>query len=129
MASDTPESALRAYIHVLEALDVETALPFYYVPSMFIAPQGVFAAPDVGTLRTLLAQFIEQQRTQSYRRTDISNLSCRMIPRGLASCSGVFVRYNAGGEEFARVGFTYTMREENGSWKIVVAAVHEPVAA
>jgi hypothetical protein len=38
------------------------------------------------------------------------------------------VRFNTGGEEITRLGFTYTMRNA-GSWKIIVAVVHEPVAA
>jgi hypothetical protein len=38
------------------------------------------------------------------------------------------VRFNTSGEEIARLGFTYTMRNA-GSWKVIVAVVHEPVAA
>ena len=45
--TDDPEAALHAYIRALEPLDPEAALPFYHVPSMFIAPQGVFAAAEV----------------------------------------------------------------------------------
>jgi hypothetical protein len=43
-------------------------------------------------------------------------------------CAFDFVRFNASGGEIARTGFTYTMRNA-GSWKIVVAALHDPVAA
>ncbi len=32
------------------------------------------------------------------------------------------------GEEIARLGFTYTMRHV-GSWRIIVAALHEPNSA
>jgi len=127
--TDNPEAALRAYIHALETLDPEAALPFYHLPSMFIATQGVFAAPDAATLRSLLAQFMSQLRAQSYRRTHISGLEVRALSSGLASCTGVFVRFNASDQEIARPGFTYTMRNSGGSWKIVVAAVHDPLTA
>jgi len=127
--TDTPEATLRAYIRAFETLDPEAALPFYHLPSMFIAPQGVFAAPDAGTVRALLAQFMGQLRAQSYRHTDISGLEVRALSSELASCTGVFVRFNASGQEIARPGFTYTMRNSGGSWKIVVAAVHDPLTA
>jgi hypothetical protein len=127
--TDSPHSALHAYLRAFEALDPEAVLQFYHVPSMFIAPQGVFAAPDVGSLRALLAQFMGQLRAQSYSRTDVSGLQARMLSSGLASCTGVFVRFDAGGQEIARTGFTYTMRNSNGSWRIVVAAVHDPLEA
>jgi hypothetical protein len=126
--TDSPESAFHAYIRAFETLDPEAALPFYHLPGMFIAPQRVFAVPDTNTARTLLSQFMGQLRSQSYRRTEVVGLTVRNLSPDLASCAGTFVRFNASGEEIARVGFTYTMRNA-GSWKIIVAAVHEPVAA
>jgi hypothetical protein len=109
-------------------LDPEAALPFYHLPAMFIAPQSVFAVPDTDTARALLSQFMAQLRSQSYRRTEVVGLTVRKLSPGLASCAGTFVRFNTGDEEIARVGFTYTLRDA-GSWKIIVAVVHEPVAA
>jgi hypothetical protein len=123
--TDTPE--FNAYMQALETLDPERALPFYHLPSMFIAPQGVFPVPDVNAGRALLSQFMGQLRSQSYRRTEVVGLAVRNLSPDLASCAGTFVRFNASGQEIARVGFTYTMRNA-GSWKIVVAALHDPVA-
>jgi hypothetical protein len=126
--SDTPASAFTAYIKAFETLDPEVAVPFYHVPALFVAPQGVFAAPDANAARALLTQYMDQLRSQSYRRTDVHGLKVSPLSSGLANCSGVFVRFNASGAEIARLGFTYTMRESGGSWKIVVAIVHDPVA-
>jgi hypothetical protein len=53
--TDDPESAFKAYMRGLETLNPEAALPFYHLPCMFIAPQGVFTAPDAETARTLLS--------------------------------------------------------------------------
>jgi len=125
--TDRPELAFSSYMKAFETLDPEMALPFYHLPSMFIAPQGVFSVPDTNTARALLSQFMGQLRSQSYRRTEVVDLTVRALSPDLASCAGTFVRFNASGGEMARVGFTYTMRNA-GSWKIVVAAVHDPVA-
>ncbi|MFY9820629.1 MAG: hypothetical protein WAM82_04555 [Thermoanaerobaculia bacterium] len=125
---DDPESAFHAYLRAFETLDPEAALPFYHLPGMFIAPQGVFAFPDANTARALLSEFMGQLRSQSYRRTEVVGLTVRKLSLGLATCAGTFVRFNTGGEEIARLGFTYTLRNA-GSWKIIVAVVHEPVAA
>ncbi len=126
--SDNPESAFQTYLQAFETLDPEAALPFYHLPSMFIAPQGVFVVPDAKTARTLLSQFMGQLRSQSYRRTELAGLTVRRLSPDLASCGGTFVRFNTRGEQITRVGFTYTMRHA-GPWKIVVAALHEPVEA
>ncbi len=126
--TDDPESVFRTYMRAFETLDPEAALPFYDLPSMFIAPQGVFVVPNADTARALLSQFMAQLRSQSYRRTEVVGLKVRKLSPGLASCTGTFVRFNTNDEEITRLGFTYTMRIA-GSWKIVVAALHEPVAA
>jgi hypothetical protein len=124
-----PKSAFLAYVQAFEELDPETVLPFYQFPAMFIAPQGVVAAPDEGTARTLLTQFMGQLRAQSYRRTQVADLVVRRLSPSLALCSGLFVRFNASGQEISRLGFTYTLRSNAGSWQIVVALLHEPAAA
>jgi hypothetical protein len=125
--TDSPESAFFAYIRAFETLDPEAALPFYHLTGMFIAPQGAFAVPDTNTARALLSQFMGQLRSQSYRPTEVVGLTVRKLSPGLASCAGTFVRFNTSGEEITRLGFTYIMRY-SGSWKIIVAVVHEPVA-
>ncbi len=125
--TDNPEAAFHTYMQAFETLDPEAALPFYYLPSMFIAPQGIFVVPDTNTARTLLSQFMGQLRSQSYRCTELRELAVRKLSADLATCAGTFVRFNSGGEEIARAGFTYIMRNA-GSWKIIVAALYEPVA-
>src|SRR5512138_72924 len=97
--TDSPESAFHDYLQAFETLDPEAALPFYHLPCMFIAPQGVFAAPDAITVRALLSQFMGQLRSQSYRRTEVVGLTVRQLSPGLASCAGMFVRFHIGGEE------------------------------
>ena len=126
--TDSPELAFHAYLQAFETLDPEAALPFYHLPCMFIAPQGVFVAPDIHTARALLSQFMGQLRSQSYHRTEVAGFTVRKLSPNLASCAGTFMRFNVGGEEITRLGFTYTLRD-TGSWKIIVAALHEPVAA
>src|SRR5438034_11458626 len=125
---NNPETVFLAYVRAFETLDPEVVLPFYNLPSMFVTPQTVFAVPDANTARALLSQFMGQLRSQSYRRTEVLGLTVRNLSPDLASCAGTFVRFNASGGEIARVGFTYTMRNA-GSWNIIVAALHDPVAA
>jgi hypothetical protein len=125
--TESAESAFHAYIRAFETLDPDSALRFYHVPGMLIAAQGVFPVSDTDTARKLVSQFMAQLRSQSYRRTEVVDLTVRQLSQVLASCAGTFVRFNTAGEEIARLGFTYTMRHSD-SWKIVVAILHEPVA-
>lgn len=122
--TDNPELIFNKYMQAVETLDTEAVLPFYHLPIMLIAQQGVFVALDTNTLRASLSQFMEQLRNQSYRRTEVEGLTVRKLSLDLALFSGTFVRFNTNDEEITRLGFTYTMRNA-GSWKIVVAAAYE----
>lgn len=128
MTGDDPESAFHAYIGAFESLNVEVVLPFYHLPGLFISPQGVFVTSDVNTTRALLTQFMDGLWAQSYRRTEVSGFKVSQLSSGLASCVGVFTRFNVDGKEISRVGFNYILRHSGGSWKIVVAAIHDPLA-
>jgi hypothetical protein len=126
--TDSPALAFHAYIRAFETLDPETAVPFYHLPGLFIAPQGLFAMPDTNTARALVSQVMAQLRGQSYSRTEVVSFTVHTLSSDLAVCAGTFVRFNTGGQEITRMGFTYIMRN-SGAWKIIVAVVHEPVAA
>jgi len=126
---DNPKSTLLAYLQAFENLDPDLVLPFFHLPSMFVVEQGVFVFADANAARTLLTQVMAQLRSQSYLRTEVADLVVRQLSPSLASCTGVFVRISMDGQEIARLGFTYTMRSQAGSWQIVVAILHEPVAA
>jgi len=126
---NSPEAVFHAYIRAVESLDPEVMLPFYHLPSLFISPQAVHRLPDVHAARALLAMVVEQLRAQAYRRTEVSGFKVCSLASGLASCTGVFARFNSADQEIARLGFSYTLRQTDGSWKSVVALVHDPLVA
>lgn len=39
---------------------------------------------------------------------------------------GVAKRFNQADEEMEHFGFTYTLREVEGNWKIIAGVLHEP---
>ena len=122
---DTPEQAFASYIKAFETLDPEAVLRFYHAPSIFIAPQGVFSVADANEARVLLARFMSQMKSQSYKRTEVVGLTVSELSPILVCCAGEFLRFNAEEDVISRVGFTYTLRYEE-NWKIVVAALYEP---
>ena len=121
----TPEETLRSYVSAFETLSPDAMVPFYLLPCMFIAPQGVTVVGDAGAARALASKLIEHARSQGYKRTEIVDLQARRLSESLASLSGVFVRLGAGGEEIGRFGFSYILVRGGEDWRITVALAHE----
>jgi ketosteroid isomerase-like protein len=121
----SPGEMLGSYVSAFESLDVAAVVPFYQLPCTFIRPDGVWVVSDDATLVTLAAHLIDHARSQGYRRTKTLDLVVRRLAAGLATMTGVFIRYNATDEEIGRFGFTYVVRREGGKWKIIVAVAHD----
>jgi hypothetical protein len=120
---------LHAYVRAFETLEVAAITPFYRLPCTFIRPDGVWVVSDETTIVTLVAHLIDHARSQGYRRTDILDLEVRRLAAELATMTGVFVRYDASGQEVGRFGFTYVVRRDGGTWRIVVAIAHDAQTA
>jgi len=121
----SPTEMLNEYVKAFETLEASAVIPFYQLPCTFIRPDGVWVVSDDATAVTLAAHLIDHARSQGYRRTETWDLEVRRLASELAIMTGVFVRYNAAAEEIGRFGFTYIVRGDNGSWKIVVAIAHD----
>jgi len=125
MINMSPEEMLNEYVKAFETLEASAVAPFYQLPCTFIRPDGVWAVSDDATAVTLAAHLIDHARSQGYRRTETRDLEVRRLAAELAMMTGIFVRYNAAAEEIVRSGFTYVVRKDNSSWKIVVAIAHD----
>jgi hypothetical protein len=116
---------LNEYVKAFETLEASAVAPFYQLPCTFIRPDGVWVVSDDATAATLAAHLIDHARSQGYRRTETCDLEVRRLASELAMMTGVFVRHNAAAEEIGRSGFTYLVRRDDNSWKIVVAIAHD----
>jgi hypothetical protein len=121
----SPEEMLNEYVKAFETLEASAVAPFYQLPCTFIRPDGVWMVSDNATAVTLAAHLINHARSQGYRRTETRDLEVRRLASELALMTGVFVRHNAAAEEIGRSGFTYVVRRDDSSWKIVVAIAHD----
>jgi hypothetical protein len=121
----SPTEMLNDYVKAFETLEASAVTPFYQLPCTFIRPDGVWVVSDDATAMTLAAHLIDHAHSQGYRRTETRGLEVRRLASELAMMTGIFVRYNAAAEEIGRSGFTYVVRRDNSSWKIVVAIAHD----
>ena len=125
MMDTGPTEMLNDYVKAFETLEASAVTPFYQLPCTFIRPDGVWVVSDDATAATLAAHLIDHARSQGYRRTETRDLEVKRLAAELAMMTGGFVRYNAAAEEIGRSGFTYIVRRDNSSWKIVVAIAHD----
>lgn len=123
----TPEETFKRYLEAFETLDLKQFIPFYHVPCMFITPAGVFTGLDANSISQISDQVVAQAKQQGYSRSEVpGGTDCKMLGADLAQLSGTIRRLNEAGEQIALFGITYTMRNVDGEWKIIVLAVHAP---
>ena len=130
MGTDEGEAlaVFRRYAAAFESLQATAVVPFLHEPALFISPQGVVALSTAAEVERFFGRVMADLRGQGYAKSEFSDLRQHDLGRDLALVSGVGVWRKATGEELRRFGLTYTLCRTAGSWKLVVAAVHDPDA-
>ena len=129
-APDRQAEIRRFYDRYLEAFHTGNAAavaPFYRVPCLFIADQGVTLLETDAEIERLFGQVIAGLRERNYARSKVRNVQIKDLSARLALFSGLAVRYTMTGEELERLSATYTLRKSDDTgWQIVTVVAHGP---
>jgi ketosteroid isomerase-like protein len=117
-----------AYAQAFEQLEPQAILPYYHQPCLMISPQGVRALSSHNELAAFFSPLMADLRGRGYEKSRFLGLQATSLGSDLALVHGTGVWLAAGGEELQRFGLTYTWRRGDGSWRLVVVAIHEPPA-
>jgi ketosteroid isomerase-like protein len=115
------------YELALESLNASAMLPHCHLPFMFVSSKGVRVMTSPADVNAFLAEMVKTLRNRSYARSEVTDLRVKQMSRGIALVIVSRIRYNTEGERLEWVGETYTFRKTTDGWKIVVAAVHNPI--
>jgi len=120
---------LAEYYRAFSTLEIQSILPYFNEPALFIGAPGVFPVPDHAALTTIINALIEDLRGKGYTRSQFDLREFK--PMGLTSAlaSGVALRYRADGRELERIGISYLLHKTDNTWKIAVMVLHGPETA
>ena len=122
---DSAVRVLAEYYTAFSTLQVQAVLPYFHEPSLFISPQGVFAAPTLSEVTTVFAGAMEGLRAREFGRSELSVGSVKRLSSTAALVTGVAIRYQRSGQELERVGVTYALHKASEVWKIAVIILHD----
>lgn len=114
-----------AYFRAFQTLDPEAVIPYYHVPCMLLAPQGVLVVATAAEARTLFAGMMKGLEARGYAKSESAGLRVTRLSDDTAVLSTRVVRLKADGDELERFGATYSLRRTDAGWKIVVLTVHD----
>jgi hypothetical protein len=118
--------SFRGYAAAFQKLDAREVARHFHIPALLIAPHAVFPLPDAGAVEKEYRRVLGDAAAKGYARTEFSPLLERHLAEDLAVITGNGAWHKASGEELQRFGITYTLRQLQGEWRIVVAAIHDP---
>lgn len=116
---------LHEYYSAFSTLHVDSVLPFFHEPSLFIGPQGVFAAKTHIFVAEAVSPFMEAFRARGFGRTELRVRNLKLLSATAALVEGVAQRYKLDGHELDRAGVTYVLHRTDSGWKIAVVVTHD----
>ncbi len=113
------------YAKSFENLKPSQVLPFYHYPAILISPDKVVAIKNWIEGFVIFKIVMGGLKKRGYDHSHTESLSVRYLSHDLAIVSGIVIRCKKDGTELERFGLTYTLRQVDGDWKIVVGALHD----
>ena len=115
-----------SYTRAFQAFDAKAVATFFHEPSMLVTPRGVLALPNTWAVEQAYAEIMDQLRGGPYASTEFSSARERVLSDELVELSGNGTWVDRDGRRYMPFGFTYTLRQTELGYRIVVALVHAP---
>jgi ketosteroid isomerase-like protein len=113
------------YARAFQSLDPKAVAGHFNEPALLITPQGVVALSSAADVERAYARIMADLPALGYAGTEFSTVHERRLGDDLALVTGGGTWKKASGEKFMPFGMTYTFRRSGGTWRIVVAAIHD----
>jgi hypothetical protein len=126
--SDSALEAFHRYAAGFQSLDPRAVVPCFHEPALGVFPPGVVSLATGGQVEETYRRVMAELPSRGYATTEFWRLTERRLGEDLALVTGNGAWKNAAGEELSRFGLSYMFRRIGGQWKVVVAAVHDPLS-
>ena len=127
---DRIEKAFQQYADAFQALKPAKVLPFFHFPAMLISPEkaAVIGNPIIGFFG--FRKVMKDLKRRCFTRSYTESLKVQQLSDNLAIVTGLVIRYKQCPKEQRETvlecfNLTYTLRQVNGSWKIIVGVLTE----
>jgi ketosteroid isomerase-like protein len=122
---DLIERTYRAYFTVFQMANPRAITPYYHLPAMFISPAGTFALGNAQEAEQFFERLIYALRARGYVRSVLEEVQVKQLSDELALVNARGARYKSDRELLERIHGVYTMRKQDGVWRIAVATMFD----
>ena len=127
--ADTAEEVtefMNSYLLTFDTGHANEIKVFYDAPLFMMGPNGDLRSYEGDKMRRTVKRWRFYLKHYGFERSEWHVLNVNALAEGSAVVSTVVDRFNPEGERFHRGGATYTLRKQDGTWKIFLIQIHEP---
>jgi ketosteroid isomerase-like protein len=124
--ADEVTAFMEDYLHTFDTGHANEIKAFYDAPLFMMGPTGDLRSYEGDKMRRTVKRWRFYLKHYGFERSEWNVLNVNALAEGSAVVSTVVDRYNPKGERFHRSGATYTLRKQDGDWKIFLIQIHEP---
>ena len=124
--AETIERTYRAYFTVFQMANPRTITPYYHVPCMFISSAGTYALGSVQDAERFFERLLYDLRSRGYVRSVLEEVQVKQLSEDLALVNARGTRFKKDDQLLHPMRGVYTMRKQEGVWRIAVAVMFDP---
>lgn len=123
---DLIEKTYRAYFTVFQMGDARAITPYYHVPSLFLSSAGSYALTSIRDTELFFERLIYALKSRGYARSVLTQVQITPLTEDMALVNARGERWKRDGELLERISALYTMRKQDGTWRIASATMYDP---
>jgi hypothetical protein len=107
-------------------LDSNLIPTYFHLPSMLMTSKIVAPMGDENQVKKVFTQLFEKLKHDKFKESKLDSLNISKVSENQAIVTGVATRYREDDSVLEHFGLTYTLRNTNQGWKIIVGVLHDP---
>lgn len=129
MSNDTINSIFKTFTEYSTAfgkLDPELIPTYFHLPAMLMNAEIVAPMTDTQDVKNVFTKLFEKLKHDNFKGSKLDSLKIYEVSQNQAIVTGVATRYREDGSVLEHFGLTYTFRNTDQGWKIIVGVLHDP---
>lgn len=99
---------------------------YFHLPAMLMTSKDVELMTDEYKVKAVFKELFDQLEFAEFKESKLNSLQIRQVSDNQAIVMGVATRYKQNDSILDHFGLTYTLRNTDKGWKIIVGVLHDP---
>jgi pimeloyl-ACP methyl ester carboxylesterase len=124
---DDIQTTFGAYAEAFNTLEPTAVEGFFNKPSMLMTSDEYVVMADSEAVLGVFEKLMKGLKAKDFKESKVLSLETKQLSDNQGLVVGTAKRFDKADQEIEHFGFTYTLRNVDNKWKIIIGVLHDPI--